>query len=166
MFWLKEDVRWAPGSGTRNAYRLLGRVGENRGTLRVADFRDQRGIYVLYDDWGPAYVGLARKQAIGNRLRDHTRRHDPMFERWDRFSWFGFRGVLKQTDRDGLSLLAQIPTRLLTDSDKTIGDVEALLILSLGTHGIGNAQQMRFARADEWKQIRLHQVDHYLGKLH
>jgi hypothetical protein len=165
LFWLKEDVNWAPGSGTRGEYRLLGRVGQNRGNIRIVDFREQRGIYVLYDDWGPSYVGLARRQPIGNRLRDHTRPSDPMFDRWDRFSWFGFRSVLKQRDASGLSLLGMIPTKLLTDSDKTIGDVEALLILTLGTQGIGNAQRMRFARADGWRQIRRHELDYYLAKV-
>jgi hypothetical protein len=163
LFWQRDEVNWSPGRGVRDGYRLLRRVGENRGRLRVCDFRDQRGIYVLYDDYGPCYVGLARRRPIGGRLRSHTR--DALAEHWDRFSWFGFRSVLKQRDADGLCNLGRIPSKLVTDSDKTIGDVEALLILALGTVGIGNSQEMRFARADRWHQIRDHEVDKYLERL-
>ena len=71
LFWSADEVQWTPGRGQRHAYRLLGRIGQYRGKLEVCDFRTQRGIYVLYDHYGPYYVGLARDQAIGGRLRSH-----------------------------------------------------------------------------------------------
>lgn len=161
LFWSRDEVEWAPGTGNKNAYRLLGRRGTNRGTVRVCDFRRQHGIYVLYDDYGPYYVGLASD--IGNRLRTHTR--GVHRNEWDRFSWFGFRRVLSGPEADGTKKLAAVPRRLLTESKHTVGDIEALLIQSLGTQMRGNAQEMRFAAAEEWTQVMRHQVRDYLDKV-
>lgn len=136
---------------------MLGRKNTNRPALQLVDFRNQRGVYVLYDDYGPYYVGLARDQAIGNRLRDHT--YDKHFDRWDRFSWFGFRQVLKGTNAVGLQRLGSIPGQLVSGTAHTIGDIEALLMMTLGTVERGNAQQMRFKNADRWEQISLDWLD-------
>jgi len=108
-------------------------------------------------------VGLARGQDIGSRLREHTRDH--LKSDWERFSWFGFRGVLAARDHHLLQQLGEIPARLLTDSEATIGDIEALLIQTLGTYRLGNVQQMRFADAARWEQLRRDEVDHYVGRL-
>lgn len=163
LFWSADEVDWTPGSGNRGAYRLLGRVGANRPTVMVCDFRTQRGIYVLYDDYGPYYVGLARDQPIGNRLRSHTK--DFHRGAWDRFSWFGFRRVLSGCETDGTRKLGAVPAKLLAESKWTIGDIEALMIQSLGTHKRGNALQMRFAAAQRWTQVMRHEVDEYLAKV-
>lgn len=163
LFWSADEIDWAPGAGNRGAYRILGRIGQNRPTVQVCDFRRQRGIYVLYDDYGPYYVGLARDQAIGNRLRTHTR--DFHRGKWDRFSWFGFRRVLLGCERDGTRKLGVVPKRLLTESRWTIGDIEALMIQSLGTQKRGNAQEMRFAGAQKWSQIMDHEVEEYLARV-
>src|SRR6476659_4998696 len=88
LFWRRDEVTWHPGAGKKKAFRLLGRRGTNRPGLRLSDFRDQQGIYVLYGNYGPHYVGLTRKRGLGQRLKDHT--GDEHWDRWDRFSWFGF----------------------------------------------------------------------------
>lgn len=163
MFWDREEVEWAPGAGNAGQFRLLGRVGKIRPKLQLCDFRTQRGIYVLYDDHGARYVGLARSQDIGNRLRDHTRDH--LSDSWDRFSWFGFRRVLAGHDTIGLQRLGKVPDRLLANSEATIGDIEALLIQTLGTYRLGNIQQMRFASAERWEQVRRDEVDRYITRL-
>lgn len=162
MFWRRDEVNWTPGAGNAGAYRLLGRKNSNQPALQVADFRPQAGIYVLYDDYGPYYTGLA-KTAIGNRLRDHTR--DEHRDRWDRFSWFGFRRVKSATDRLGLQLLGDIPGQLVSGTTHTIRDIEALLMMSLGTVERGNAHSMKFTNADRWHQIPRHEVDYWLGRL-
>jgi hypothetical protein len=138
-------------------------VRQYRPPLQVCDFRAQRGIYVLYDDYGPYYVGLSRDQDIGNRLRTHRRDHHA--NKWDRFSWFGFRPVLTSSFGDGTRKLGKVPQRLLTESKWTIGDIEALLIQSLGTQGRGNRQEMRFAAARRWTQVMRHEIDGYLRKV-
>ncbi|MEY2450878.1 MAG: hypothetical protein QOD92_452 [Acidimicrobiaceae bacterium] len=163
LFWAADEIIWTPGAGNKNVYRILGRHGLFRPKLQICDFRRQRGIYVLYDDYGPYYVGLARDQDIGNRLRHHTR--DFHMGKWDRFSWFGFRPVLKGREPDGTRKLGAVPNRLLTQSRSTIADIEALMIQSLGTQKRGNAQEMRFAAAQKWEQVMRHEVDEYLDKV-
>jgi hypothetical protein len=164
LFWDVGEVIWFPsGRGSRGQFRLLGRVGGHRGNLQVCDFRAQRGIYVLYDDYGPYYVGLTRTTPIGNRLRQHM--SDRHADKWDRFSWFGFRPVLGGTLADGTRGLGRVPQRLLTDSRWTIGDIEALLIQSLGTQHRGNAVQMRFVGAEHWTQLMEHETERYLERL-
>jgi hypothetical protein len=60
------------------------------------DFSDQVGIYVLYAEYKFVYVGQTGKgqQAFLKRLRSH--RSDDLAGRWDTFSWFGVRRVLKR----------------------------------------------------------------------
>lgn len=129
----------------------------------MCDFRTQRGIYVLYDDHGPYYVGLAREQDLGKRLRDHTADHHR--DCWDRFSWFGFRKVLLDTEVDGTQRLGKMPKVLLTNSVRTIRDIEALLIESLGTYRTGNRQQAKFGSAMNWELVRRDEVSRYLERL-
>ena len=68
--------------------RLLG--VQQTGSTPV-NFTEQVGVYVLYDVHRPVYVGRVTEPRIGIRLFDHTR--DRLTGRWDRFSWFGVRGV-------------------------------------------------------------------------
>ncbi len=52
LFWSAHEVTWTG----RGQFRLLGHIGTRRPD--VCDFRPQRGIYILHDDYGPYYVGL------------------------------------------------------------------------------------------------------------
>lgn len=152
LFWRADEIEWSPGKGNRNEFRLLGRVGMKRPGLRVADFRRQQGIYILYDEYGPAYVGLAKGgkgDRLGARLREHTvGKHA---ERWDRFSWFGFNPVGSTPDADGVLSLNQ-PSRDMTDNtETTIRDLEALLIAAMGPKL--NDLKMKFGNAQKWDQV-------------
>ena len=75
LFWREDEIDWHPGGGVRDSFRLLGRSGSHRGKIRVVDFRHQQGIYILYDEYGPSYVGLTRNQGLGKRLKDHKSDH-------------------------------------------------------------------------------------------
>jgi hypothetical protein len=157
LFWLADEVdsfHWE-----RGRQELLGRLGQQGESFRVADFWKQSGVYVLYSDHGPYYVGLVRQQSLGTRLRAHI--EDRHRQKWDRFSWFGFREVLNSRDQRGLSPLKQLPQRSGGSAGVEIGDMEALLITALGTAETGNKQKMRFAAADEWRQIKLDEVEKY-----
>jgi len=55
------------------------------------NFKDQRGIYLLYDSREIIYVGQAIEQTLGQRLKQHI--SDRLSGRWNRFSWFGFYSV-------------------------------------------------------------------------
>jgi hypothetical protein len=75
LFWSKDEVNWDPGKGNRGQFKLLGHRGKNRPGVRVADFRRQSGLYILYGNYGPHYVGLTRADRLGTRLKEH--RTDP-----------------------------------------------------------------------------------------
>lgn len=162
MFWSRDEVDWW---GEHGSLELLGRVNKNRGALQVANFWDQRGIYVLYNDHGPYYVGKTFEQALGVRLRQHQKDTSPHRERWNRFSWFGWRRVLKGTDATGFQRLGQVPAGVLTDSRSSVADIEALLIEALGTRWVGNARSESFAAAVRWEQVFWGEHAEYLAKI-
>jgi hypothetical protein len=161
LFWRESEIDWNPGKGYKNSFRLLGRIGSNRGTIRVADFRYQQGLYILYDDYGPSYVGLTRTQGLGKRLKDH--RSDDLKEKWDRFSWFGFRPLLGQKSSLGILELGDPEIDISEDTNTTIGDLEALLIRAIGPKR--NSVFMNFKDAEKWTQIEYYQTDTYLQRL-
>ncbi len=94
FFWRQSEIDWKPEQGYKDRFRLLGRKCANRGTIQIADFRFPQGIYFLYDDYGPSYVGLTRAQGLGKRLTDHL--DDHLAGKWDRFSWFDFQSISGQ----------------------------------------------------------------------
>lgn len=90
LFWHRNRVKWGKG---RNKGTLEGYL-KNAKRQGTADFREQRGIYVLYDDtFRVVYVGQAGRgnQCLFQRLKQH--KGDHLAERWSRFSWFGTRAV-------------------------------------------------------------------------
>ena len=58
------------------------------------DFREQRGIYALYSDYGLVYIGQtgSGNNRLFGRLNSH-RTTGHLSGRWSRFSWFGIRWV-------------------------------------------------------------------------
>jgi hypothetical protein len=137
-FWSPDIVNW------ERTWRLLGtRRPDSKGPS--INVYEQRGIYVLYNDFVPVYVGRSDKQSIGYRLQLHreSRRKGP---RWDRFSWFGFKGIRKNGELGALNASAHSPTREL------IATLEALLIIVIDPRL--NARRERFKNA-----ILIHQSD-------
>ena len=159
LFWSADEVEWFPGPGNRGRYMLLGRQGERRPKLRLADFRTQSGLYILYGDYGPYYVGKADR--FGRRLKQHL--NDRHAGKWSRLSWFGFRPVLTSLNADGLNRLKELRTKTRGPMTKQIGELEALLIRALGLEN--NYAKMRFPSASEWKQVRLDDADTYLERV-
>lgn len=160
LFWREDEIDWHPGTGNRDSFRLLGRIGSNRGKIRVADFRHQQGIYILYDEYGPSYVGLTRNQGLGKRLKDH--KGDHLSGKWDRFSWFGFRPLLTPEGSSGVMELGSPQTDVSEDTSTTIGDLEALLIRAIGPKR--NRAQMRFDCAERWIQVAYDDGETYLDR--
>jgi len=159
LFWSANEIDWFPGNGTKGAFRLLGRRGVKTANLELADFRDQQGIYILYGNFGPYYVGLTRKQGLGKRLQDHL--GDQHADKWDRFSWFGFRDLLKASKTTGLRPLKALPEVQLGTPTNAIGDIEALLIKAMG---LTNIRQMNFHRAEEWTQVQEKDAERTLNR--
>lgn len=146
LFWQRSEVVWSPGPG--NSWQLLGRRGRNRGTVAVCDFRQARGFYVLFDDYGASYVGLARgREGIGQRLKHHeTNRSD-----WSRFCWFSFDDV-EEVRAEGWCTVKRRDAVSSVDADTAVRELEALLIQILGTR---QQNQMRFLEGTPWHQVTL-----------
>jgi hypothetical protein len=146
MLWLREEVNWNPGSGPA-AWQLLGRVNQNKGALRVCDFRRAQGFYILFDEFRANYVGLARgRYGIGARLRTHN----AMKTDWQRFCWFAFDDVI-DAKRAGWSELRRKTSISKVSADLVLRECEALLITVLGSKG---QNEMRFQAAQRWEQLR------------
>ncbi len=91
LFWRREWVFWGKKKRTGHMMGILASSKKGKPT----NFRDQQGIYVLYDDnFRLVYVGQAGandQQRLFDRLKQHTR--DQLSDRWTKFSWFGIRPV-------------------------------------------------------------------------
>lgn len=160
LFWRADEVHWFPGRGKKGAWRLLGRRGAHLDVIEMADFRKQTGIYILYGNYGAYYVGLTRKTGLGNRLKDHIT--DKHAGRWDRFSWFGFKTLNRNTDGDGLRILKKLPAKKTFDPEDIIPDIEAMLIKSMD---VKNWNHMKFKKGLEWTQVKRDEIDKYMRKL-
>jgi hypothetical protein len=86
--WRASDAYWYAAS--KNAH--LNGVRRNRVTSPVTNFAHQSGIYILYSDHTPIYIGQANKSLFA-RLQTHCLTDD-LCGRWDCFTWFGFRSVI------------------------------------------------------------------------
>ena len=143
LFWRADDTAWRPGRGGK--FRLVGRDTVNKRRLLVADMRSQSGIYILYSEHGPYYVGLVGNERLGPRLRDHYLK-DRHSGKWNRFSWFGFR------DGEGFCELKDLAERAHGQPAKELADIEALLIQAFGLSS--NKSRMRFRAAHRWDQVK------------
>jgi hypothetical protein len=109
---------------------LLGKRGTNTGTLRVCDFRAARGFYILFDDHGANYVGLALgNEGIAARLVRHHKNAD---KKWSRFCWFSFDDVVTVKQVSGWSAIAERDAIKEVSATTTVRELEALLIMVLG----------------------------------
>src|SRR5207302_4573769 len=158
LFWRSDEV-WPDGRGRSE---LLGRRGRRLAVVEICNFWRQQGLYVLYNAYGPYYVGLVRQGTLGNRLYSHHFR-DGHRGKWDRFSWFGFCGVLGARDEHGLQLLKARPERARGSLYDAIGDIEALLINALGPRA--NRHFEHLGDAFEWTQVLSDERDDLLARL-
>lgn len=161
LFWNAHEIEWYPGRGNRSDFRLLGHIGQKRNTIRIADFRHQKGIYILYDDYGPVYVGLTRKTGLGKRIKDHM--EDKLADKWDRFSWFGFLPFAEEKTNEGIIQIGDNEISTDSDTDTTIGELEALLIRLICPKE--NIRWMNIGEAEQWEQVTWDDVDDYIAKL-
>lgn len=92
--WKACNVYWktAPANGA-----LYG-VNSRNLTGHHVNFGHQTGLYILYGDYKPVYVGQAN-QSLFARLQMHYRKDD-LVGRWDTFTWLGMRRALAGADPD------------------------------------------------------------------
>ena len=91
LYWNGNLADWTPSPNSRQA-QLPGEAGSGR-----VNFADQDGIYLLHSGNETVYAGQSYTpdtDAAGlyGRLRSHHR-SGRKTDRWDTFSWFGFRPV-------------------------------------------------------------------------
>jgi hypothetical protein len=122
--WLRDKVEWgSPGKG--NSGRLRGKPAALKRSKTV-DFRDQIGIYVLYESgFVPIYIGQAGNgnARLFARLRNHC--NDHLRDRWTHFSWFGFRDV---NNNLSLSEKQNPRARALLTYSSALAEIEGILI--------------------------------------
>jgi len=118
MLWERKKVDWGR---QKVKGKLLGIRADQRRVPPV-DFRNQTGIYVLYDEQKvPIWIGQAK--VLFARLRDHKRDH--LWNRWTYFTWFGFRKV---NDDGKLGLSSRLNWNLKGSAAQARDEIEAVLI--------------------------------------
>ncbi len=144
LYWDKDLVYWG---GPKKQGTLLGVKFEN-GTTKgksPVDFRNQIGIYILYDiNKRIVYVGQAgagQHNALFDRLKQHKKDH--LRNKWQFFSWFGFYRVNKDTSLKSAEIkLINIKTAL--------NDFEGILIKTIEPSL--NKQDANFSKCTEYEQ--------------
>ncbi len=143
--WERKFINYGTG-GAGNKGHLRGYITKKR----MADFREQIGIYVLFDkDLAPVYIGQAGsgKRRLFARLNEHET--DDLWNRWEYFTWFGFRRVNQSgrlSDYDDAEKIFKAEGSLL------LNQVEGALITALEPKL--NKQGARWKGVKEWFQTR------------
>lgn len=143
LYWKEDDVFWGKGN---NAGALQG-VKSTNISAEPVDFRMQSGVYVLYSDYNMIYVGQAGNgnQKLFDRLKAHRRNN--LAGRWNQFSWFGTRSVLK----DGTLSVETAGSH--STHGEVLNHIEAILIHSSEPNL--NRQGGRFGkRTHQFNQVR------------
>ncbi|MFZ5618430.1 MAG: GIY-YIG nuclease family protein [Pseudomonadota bacterium] len=145
LFWKRENVHWGR---PKNAGHLLGFAAKAKRT-NIVDFREQQGIYALYDGaYQLIYVGQAGSGAnkrLFRRLKDHTRDH--LADRWTKFSWFGIQRALNNGELSAEKQAAHTTISAILDQ------MEAILIVAAEPRH--NKQGGRFGKlAKQFLQFR------------
>ncbi len=114
-FWNPDAVNW-------QAKDLRGSWADGN-TRRENNFWSAKGIYVLYADFKPIYVGkaLADSSGIGKRLCDHL--SDRLVARWDMFSWYSLSKPSKTRSTLNLAGGRKLSTKEMVET------LEAITIL-------------------------------------
>ncbi|MEI8133531.1 MAG: hypothetical protein WCH46_00470 [bacterium] len=165
LFWSTEYVDWNGKKllGIRRIHQYKARKTPNADSL--PNFWGQKGIYVLYKNYSPIYVGQIgiksntdkkpkealkdpTARVLGDRLKEHH--IDDLANKWDKFSWFGFCKVGKTKElgktigrgSSGISFTSEVHL------------LEALLISMFG----GSVQNKQDGG---WKKIGVERYDQY-----
>lgn len=120
--WVRDRVEW----GRRGVTGELLGVPRSAKSSGAVDFRDQIGVYVLYEPgFVPIYVGQAGfgLGTLFSRLKAHTRDH--LRDRWSHFSWFGFKKV---NDSGSLHASQAASARTSITYGSALDEIEGILI--------------------------------------
>jgi hypothetical protein len=148
IMWRRDSVFWGRA---RNRGVLQGRRSG-----KIVDFREQIGVYVLYDEGRrPIYIGQAGQgnARLFRRLRSHRR--DSLAHRWQYFSWFGLLTVKKN---GGLSGWDAPSKRISGTIASTLNEIEGVLIAA--TEPAFNKQGARFRGIGRYRQVPHEHADY------
>lgn len=165
LLWQRDYVHLG---GAGNKGTLLGRRSPK---AAVVDFREQIGVYVLYDkDLFPVYVGQAGNgnANLFSRLKTHT--NDHLWNRWEYFTWFGLRGVNSVGGK--LTKFDHVDKVFKTEGGRILNLLEGALIAAMEPKL--NKQGSRFDGVERYIQevdddvleLTLEDVVSEIGKLH
>lgn len=122
-FWNPQLVNWGrPGAGNKG--QLLGTTedeGKNKKKPAHVDAWNGAGIYVLFHDFRPIYIGKAVDTCVGLRLRNHLA--DRFAQRWDAFSFYLVNKVNTVGQR-----LADTPGTRNVSAAEIVNTLESMLI--------------------------------------
>jgi hypothetical protein len=140
LYWRTEAVHWG---GPNNEGTLEG-VPYGGKRTKPTNFRNQAGVYVLYQDFKPIYVG---ETGIGDmrlfrRLKGH--RKNQLANRWNSFSWFGIYPVNK------VSRNLRSNVRVHPEIGDVLYHIEAILIAAM--EPALNLQRGKFGKAQRYIQ--------------
>lgn len=90
LYWDVDKIWWGRQN---NEGQLNGFLRNNKRVTGVVNFNEQYGIYALYSDYELIYIGQTGGVGLFSRLNSHRRYSRA--GRWNQFSWFGTRQVLK-----------------------------------------------------------------------
>jgi hypothetical protein len=144
LLWQRKYVHLGSG-GKGKKGTLLG----YRGNVGSVDFREQIGIYVLYDkDFLPAYVGQAGNgnANLFSRLKTHTKDH--LWNRWEYFSWFGLLDVTATGKK--LDARFSVEHKRHESGGTILNELEGILIAAMEPKL--NKQGAKFADAQRYDQ--------------
>lgn len=140
-----------------------GHLNGHRRGVKKADFRQQSGVYVLYDkDMMPVYIGQAGRghANLFERLKQHDSDH--LWNRWIYFSWFG----LCKANKNGTLYMSDNADRKISGAvSDALNDIEGVLILSmepkLNKQGARFKGVLKFLQSidEEVEEISLYDVD-------
>jgi len=143
-YWSRELVNWG-WRGQGNQGELLGTNTPSDPDSTV-DFRDQIGIYCLFnDDREVVYLGQtgSGRQRLLTRLRQHTRY--AIRDRWTNFSWFGF--LEADPELQALKNDENLDRELKGTYSGALDEIEAVLIQIV--EPLLNKQGPRWGKGDE-----------------
>lgn len=144
LMWERANVFWGWANVTGS---LLGR---NRKYRNRINFREQIGVYVLYDRaMAPIYVGQAGLGEANLFARLKTHSNTRLHHRWEYFSWFGLR---RANANGGLHGAQRATSRVSGELGKALNEIEAVLIAAMEPRF--NKQGSRWIDSEEFIQVK------------
>lgn len=142
--WERKYIQFGrPGTkGHLKGYRTV--------TGKEPDFREQIGIYILYDsNRKPVYIGQtgSGNQRLFSRLKAHTNNH--LWNRWEYFTWFGIRRV--NPGNNQLSVHDSATKNYVAGGASLLNEIEGVLIAALEPHL--NKQGPKWKDVSEYFQV-------------